>query len=50
MKIGSNDANTIVIIKGYLGGKKNNKAFTMKKIIMPKIAEIIRGTTMLYIL
>ena len=48
--MGNNDANTIVIIKGYSGGKKNNKAFTMKKIIIPKIAEIIRGTTILYIL
>ena len=48
--MGSNDANTIVIIKGYLGGKKNNTAFTMKKIIMPKIAETSRGTTMPYIL
>ena len=50
MEIGSNDANTIVIIKGYLGGKKNNTAFTIKKMIMPTIAEKIRGATMPYIL
>ena len=50
MEIGSNDANTIVIIKGYLGGKKNNTAFTTKKMIMPTIAEKIRGATMPYIL
>ena len=48
--MGSNDANTIVIIKGYLGGKKNNTAFTMKKIIMPKTAEKSRGTTLPYLL
>ena len=50
-KIGINDINMIVIIKGYSGGKKNNTVSRIirkiKKSIEPKIAEKIRGTTML---
>ena len=44
MKIGINDVNTIVITKGYSGGKKNNTAPKIKKSIKPIKKDRIRGT------